>query len=279
MESRTHKADMLITPSPEGMKGHLRSLWQSRHLVYWLTRRDVLLRYRQTRFGLLWVVLQPAAMFSVYLLSLGYFARLPAPSGVPYALYLLTGLVPWLFFQSIVLATSSALQHNMHLITKVYFPRLVLVISAVASASFDYLWMVLILLIVAAAHGMVDMTTLAVIVLWSLVLGLLAMAIGMAVAALSVYYRDLSVALPMLLQMVFFLSPVVYAVTMVPEAYVFWYYLNPVATLIESVRSAFGLQSAVLLLHQLLAVGVAAVSALVALYLFSRIERAVVDLA
>ncbi|MDX2112978.1 MAG: ABC transporter permease [Alphaproteobacteria bacterium] len=270
---------MLITPSPEGMKGHLRSLWQSRHLVYWLTRRDVLLRYRQTRFGLLWVVLQPATMFCVYLLSLGYFARLPAPSGVPYALYLLTGLVPWLFFQSIVLATSSALQHNMHLITKVYFPRLVLVISAVASASFDYLWMVLILLIVAAAHGMVDMTTLAVIVLWSLVLGLLAMATGMAVAALSVYYRDLSVALPMLLQMVFFLSPVVYAVTMVPEAYVFWYYLNPVATLIESVRSAFGLQSAVSLLNQLLAVGVAAVSALVALYLFSRIERAVVDLA
>jgi lipopolysaccharide transport system permease protein len=279
MNPATAKSEIVITPGAEGMGGHVKALWQSRHLVYWLMRRDILLRYRQTRFGLFWVVLQPAVMFSVYLVSLGYFARLPAPAGVPYALYLLTGLVPWLFFQSVVMATSSALQQNMHLITKVYFPRLVLVASAVASASFDYLWMLLILLVVAFVHGMVELSSLPVILGWSVVILTLATATGMGVAALSVYYRDLAIALPVLLQVVFFLSPVVYAVTMVPEHYLFWYYLNPVATLVESVRSAFGLSSHAGLFHQLLAIGTAAFSAVAALFLFSRVERAVVDLA
>lgn len=267
----------IITPDQEQWLRQLGALWRSRHLVYWLVRRDILLRYRQTAMGFLWAILYPLALFGIYLFALGTLAKLPMPSGMSYAVYILTGLVPWLYFQNTLLATSSALQQNINLISKVYFPRLVLIASAFVGATIDFLWMALILLGVALYHGMLGMEGVPVIFFWSFMAGLLGLACGILVSAWCIYFRDLRVILPILLQMAFFLSPVVYAAHLVPEHYLYWYYFNPVSAMIESFRGGFGIQSAMLAVHPLSAIAATLASLLLGLKIFSALERELID--
>jgi lipopolysaccharide transport system permease protein len=215
----------------------LRSLWQQRELLYFLTLRDIKLRYRQTFLGVAWAVLQPLAAMLIFSLFLGRVAGVTA-SGIPYPLFAFTGLVPWMFFSNALNGASSSLLSSSNLITKVYFPRIIIPSAAVFAGLVDFA-VSFVLLAVLLAHYRVPLSAGVVMVpLLLALLTLLALGVGTWMAALNVKYRDIRYALPFVVQLWMFASPVVYPVTLVPERWRWLVRLNPVSGIVEGFRSA-----------------------------------------
>jgi lipopolysaccharide transport system permease protein len=226
-----------IEPSRSWTALNLRDLWAYRELLYFLTWRDVKVRYKQTVLGVAWVVLQPLLTTLVFTIFLGVLVRVPS-DGFPYALFVYAGMIPWSFFTSSVYSTSNSLVGNSHLITKVYFPRSIIPLAAVAARLPDFV-ISFVVLIGMMLHYHVPAT-------WGLlmlppcvaVVSLLALGLGMAASALNVKYRDVGVLVPLLLQLLMYASPVVYPVSLVPPGWRRLYILNPMAGVIEGYRSA-----------------------------------------
>jgi len=219
--------------------GGLAELWEHRELLFFLVWRDVKLRYKQTALGALWAILQPLLMTAVFYVLFGRLAaleqRIPA---VPYAVYALAGLLPWTFFSNAVAASSASLVGGAHLITKVYFPRLVIPLAAVGAALVDLLVAVPVLLVLLLASGRMPPATAVLTPLAVVGLALAASGVGLALSALTVRYRDFRHVVPFLLQVWLFLTPVIYPVTLVPARWRLLIYLNPVAGLVDAFRSA-----------------------------------------
>jgi lipopolysaccharide transport system permease protein len=227
----------VVVRSPRGSRANLSELWQTRELIYLLILRDVKVRYKQTVFGVGWALIQPLLMVVVFSVFLG---RVPDlhPQGVSYPLFALTGLVPWTFFAQGVTGAANSLVESERLITKVYFPRLVLPITGVGSYIPDLLIGLCVLLVATIAFG--PPLTLAVI--WILPMAVLAalaaLSIGLWLSAVNVRYRDVRYAIPFLLQLWLFATPVVYAAGVVPADYRWLLALNPMAGVVEGFRWA-----------------------------------------
>jgi homopolymeric O-antigen transport system permease protein len=219
--------------------GSLAELWEHRELLYFLVWRDVKLRYKQTALGALWAILQPLLMTAVFWALFGRLAalqqRIPA---VPYAVYAMAGLLPWTFFSGAVTASSASLVGGAHLITKVYFPRLVIPLAAVGAALIDLLVAVPVLLALLLASGQMPAPTAVLAPLPVLALAIAACGVGTGLAALTVRYRDFRHVVPFLLQVWLFVTPVIYPVTLVPARWRLLLYLNPVAGLVDAFRAA-----------------------------------------
>jgi lipopolysaccharide transport system permease protein len=222
-----------------GTGGGLAELWDHRELLYFLVWRDVKLRYKQTVLGAAWAILQPVLMTAVFYLFFGRLAALEQRvPGIPYAVYALAGLVPWTFFATAVSTASASLVGGAHLITKVYFPRLVIPLGAVGAALVDFAVAlpVLGLAMLAAGRAPAFSVVLAPIAVAGLVV--VASGVGLALAALTVRYRDFRHVVPFLLQLWLFVTPVIYPVTLIPARWRPLVYLNPVAGLVEAFRAA-----------------------------------------
>jgi lipopolysaccharide transport system permease protein len=220
----------------------LRDFWVYRELLYFLTWRDLKVRYKQTLIGITWVVLQPLLMTLVFTVFLGMFARVPS-DGPPYPLFAYSGLLLWLFFSSTIGGTSNSLVGSANLITKIYFPRLIIPTAATAARLVDLVIGFIILIgLMIYYHSPIHRTIVMLPVIIAMI-SLLALAIGMWTSALNVKYRDVGVVMPVLIQLWMFASPIVYPSTLVPAKYRWLYNLNPLAAILEGFRAClFGRQ-------------------------------------
>jgi lipopolysaccharide transport system permease protein len=215
----------------------LRDLWSYRELLYFLAWRDVKVRYKQTLLGAAWAILQPVASMLVFTLFFGKLARIPA-DGVPYPIFVYAGLLPWTFFANAVAASGDSLVANSSLITKVYFPRVLIPGAAVTAGLVDFAISAAVLLVMMPFYAM-GMSWRMLLTAPLLVLtALLALAFGMWFAALNVRYRDVRYAIPFAIQLWMFVTPVIYPVSLVPAGWRWLLYLNPMSGFIEGYRGA-----------------------------------------
>jgi lipopolysaccharide transport system permease protein len=218
---------------------NLRELWAYRELLFFLTWRDIKVRYKQTMLGVLWVIIQPLVMMLIFTLLFGRLAGLAQwTGGIPYPIFAFAGLLPWTFFASAVTNSSNSLIGSTHLITKIYFPRMIIPAAAVAAALLDFALAFVILAALMIYYGIgVTWTILLLPALVALVT-LFSLGVGVILSALNVKYRDVRHALPFVVQIWMFVSPVIYPTTMVPERWRWALGLNPMTGIIEGFRTA-----------------------------------------
>jgi lipopolysaccharide transport system permease protein len=231
-----------IRPGSSPVLSNLREVWAHRELLYFLIWRDLKVRYKQTILGVTWVILQPLLMALVFAVFMGRLARVPS-DGVPYAVFAYAGLLPWLFFSNSVASGSHSLVANSYVITKIYFPRLILPIAVVGVRLVDFLIAFSVLVGLMLYYGI--HVTWSILVLPLVITQITLLALGMSIwfSALHARYRDVGAVLPVLLQLWMFMSPIIYPVSLVPQGWRFLYALNPVSGIIEAFRATlFGLE-------------------------------------
>jgi lipopolysaccharide transport system permease protein len=228
---------VVIEPGRRRLSDEIADLLHYRDLLYFLVRRDLSVRYKQTVLGVLWAVLQPLLTMVVFSVFLGNLAGVPS-DGVPYPVFAYLGLLPWTYFSSAVTRGATSLVGHQNLLGKVYFPRVLIPLGAVLSALVDFVVAAAILVALMLYFGMVPAASGALLVPLSFLTALLALGVGMWLAALNVRYRDVQHATPFLMQIWMFATPVVYPNSLVPEEYRAWFHLNPMAGIIAAFRAA-----------------------------------------
>ena len=212
--------------------------WRQRELFYFLVWRDLKVRYRQTALGVAWVVLQPLLLtlvFTLFFSKLGHFSS----DGVPYSIFAYAGLLPWTFFSNSVATGSSSLLANSYILTKVYFPRLLIPMSVVAVRLVDLLVASVVLFGLIPFYGMRIGRSILILPLIILIGGLFTLAISTWLSVMSVRVRDIGTLLPVLIQLWMFGSPIIYPLTFIPVRWRGLYSLNPLVGIVEGFRSAF----------------------------------------
>ncbi|MBI2815522.1 MAG: ABC transporter permease [Acidobacteria bacterium] len=215
----------------------VRELWQYRELLYFLVWRDVKVRYKQTVLGLAWAVVQPLFIALTLSLFLGRLAKLPS-GGVPYIVFAYTAMVPWQLFASALTDSSNSLVANERLITKVYFPRVVVPMSTVLGGLVDFTVAFAVLIPFLAYYHITPTVTALAAPFFVLLAALISFGAGLWLSALNVQYRDVRYTVGFLIQLWFFLTPVVYPSSVVPEKWRALYGLNPMAGVVEGFRWA-----------------------------------------
>ena len=210
-------------------------LWSYRELLYFFVWRDVKIRYKQTVIGAAWAVLQPFLTMLVFSLFFGKLARIPS-GGLPYPIFYYSALLPWLYFAAALQNATNTIVENQRLITKVYFPRLALPISAVSSGLVDFGVSFLLFLAMMVYYGIRPGAAALWLPVFLLLAILTALGVGLWLSALNAIYRDVRYVLPFLVQFWMFASPVVYASSLVPAKWRWLYGLNPMAGVIEGFR-------------------------------------------
>ena len=226
-----------IEPPKAWLELRVREVWQYRELLYFFVWRDVKVRYKQTAIGVAWVVLQPLLSMGVFTLFFGRLAKLPS-DGLPYPVFYFAALVPWTYFSTAFTTATNVMVENQRVITKVYFPRLILPLSSVLSGLVDFAIAFMVLLVLVLGYGLRP----GLQAIWLPFLLLLAIAtalgIGLWLSALNALYRDVKYVTPFLVQFWMLASPVAYPSSLVPEKWRWLYGLNPIAGVIEGFRWA-----------------------------------------
>jgi len=220
----------------EGSQRHYwRDLWRHRELLVILAKKDLLVRYKETAIGVTWVLLRPALTLLVFTLIFGKIAKLPSDD-VPYSIMVFAGLLPWLFFASSVSGSSESLISNANLLTKVYFPRMIVPGSAVLANLVDALVTGLLLVALMMFYGIRPDLRILVLPLFVALLCTLTIGVRLWVAALSVKYRDFRYVTPFAVQLGLYASPVAYSSSVIPDQWRLFFYLNPMAGVIDGFR-------------------------------------------
>jgi lipopolysaccharide transport system permease protein len=267
---------IVIRPA-RGLDLNLRELFNYRELLFFLVWRDVKVRYKQTFLGVTWALLQPLLAMLIFTVVFGRVSGI-RPSGIPYAVFVYAGLLPWTYFSASLTSSSNSLVTNANLVTKVYFPRLIIPIAAVAVPIVDFL---LAGVVLGGLMGWYGVTPSWHIVFLPLFLGLTlvtALGIGMLLSAVNVRYRDVPFAIPFLMQVWLFASPVIYAVTFVPARWRWLLSLNPMTGVLEGFRWCLLGQSAPEPWVLSVSIAVALAASVLGLVYFRRVERHFADL-
>jgi lipopolysaccharide transport system permease protein len=228
---------IVIQPRKVFLHLDLQAVWQSRELLYFLIWRDVKIRYKQTVLGTAWVIIQPLMIMVIFTVIFGQFARIPS-DGLPYSIFTYTALLPWQYFSQAISRSSDSLVSSAHLITKIYFPRLIIPISAVLAPLVDFAIAFVVLLGMMAWFGISPYWNALFLPLFLLLALITALAVSLFLSALNVKYRDVRYTVPFLIQVWMYASPVVYPVSIMPAQWRLLYSLNPLVGVIESFRWA-----------------------------------------
>jgi len=212
-------------------------LWHYRELLYFYAERDIRVRYKQTVLGVAWAVLQPVAAMVVFSIFFGRLAGLSS-NGVPYPVFALCGLLPWQLFAYALTQSSQCLVQDAHVITKVYFPRLILPLASVMAGLIDFMITFGVLMVVMTFYGLSPGPALVVLPAFVLLALMSALAVGVWLSVLNVRYRDVRYAIPFLSQLWFYLTPVAYASSIVPAPWGTLYALNPMVSVVDGFRWA-----------------------------------------
>lgn len=255
---------------------NLKELWAYRELLWVLMVRDLKVRYRQAVLGVFWAVLQPLMLMAIYSLLLGRLAKVPS-DGIPYPVLVFSALVAWTYFASLFNACSSSLTGSAHLISKIYFPRLLIPLTAIGTSFVDFLAGVLVLAALLLYYGIGASWNLLALPLLLLGVTMCALGVGAVFAAMNVRYRDFQHLVPLFVQIWFFATPVVYASSLTASSRWGWILqLNPLYGLIEGFRSAF-LGRALDWSAIAYGLSVSFVVLLIGLAVFERVERRFAD--
>lgn len=227
---------LLVIESGKAEKRYWRDLWEYRELFFVLAWRDIAVRYKQTVIGLAWALIQPALTLLVFTIVFGKLAKLPADGGAPYALMVLAGLLPWQMFATSLTGASGSLIGNANLISKVYFPRLIVPASAVVVAFVDFLISLLILASLMAWFQFVPNWQIFTLPLFVMMAFFASFGLGLWITALNVKYRDFRYVIPFLVQFGLFVSPVGFSISVIPEQWRLLYSLNPMVGVIDGFR-------------------------------------------
>jgi lipopolysaccharide transport system permease protein len=269
--------NVVIEPSKGWSRLGIEEVWRYRELLWFLVWREIQGAYRQTALGVTWLFLRP--LLHMVLLSFVFGRLVGVPSDdLPYPLFSLSALLPWGFFSNAVLRASRSLVVNMNMISKVYFPRLIIPIAGVFSGLVDLLagFVVFIgAMVIYQVPLRLEMLAIPFFTLFALIT---ALTLGLWLATLSVLYRDVEYAVNFLLQALMYISPVIYPVTIIPESFRFVYELNPITAIIQGFRwSLFGSVPPPGL-TSLISVGIVLIGLVAGAFMFRRTERTVVDI-
>jgi lipopolysaccharide transport system permease protein len=230
-------AKIVIDARDAALGLHLRELWNYRELLLFLTWRDIQLRYKQTALGATWVIIQPLFTMLLFTLFFGKLAHMPSDN-VPYPLFAYAGLVPWTFFSNALTNSGQSLVGNSSLISKVYFPRIYIPAGAVGAGLLDFAIASVLLLPMLIYYDVTITWRIFLLPAFALLATILALGVGMWLAALNVRYRDVRYAIPFLVQLWLFASPVIYPASIVPPKWKWLLAVNPVTGIIEGFRAS-----------------------------------------
>jgi len=241
MLNRVAEADgptlVVVRPSRGWTGVSLRDLWAYRELLYFLAWRDIKVRYKQTALGVAWVVIQPLFAMLVFSVFFGRLAGMPS-EGVPYPVFAFCALLPWQLFAHALTESSTSLVANQNLVTKVYFPRLIIPLAPVLASLLDFLIAFAILLGMLAYYRITPTPLVWTLPLFLLLAVTFAVGVGLWLAALNARYRDVRYTIPFLTQIWLFATPIAYPSSLVPEPWRAWYGLNPMAGVVDGFRWA-----------------------------------------
>jgi lipopolysaccharide transport system permease protein len=268
---------VLIRPRRGWLNFDLKAVYRYRELLYFLVWRDVLVRYKQAAIGVAWVVLQPLLTMVVFTIIFGQFAKLPS-DGLPYPIFSFTALLPWNYFAQAISRSGISLVSNANLISKIYFPRLIVPISGALGPLVDFAISFVILLGMMAWYGIAPTWGVLALPFFTLLAVVTAAAVSLYLSALNVKYRDVGHAIPFLVQFWMYASPVVYSVTIIPRKWRLLYSLNPMVGVIEGFRWALLGKERPDFAVMAMGVVVASVLLLGGLIYFKRTERFFADI-
>jgi lipopolysaccharide transport system permease protein len=229
--------ELVIRPRSGWIAIDWQELWEARELLYFLVLRDVKVRYKQTVLGVAWAVLQPVFTMIIFTVIFGRFAKIPS-DGVPYAVFVFAGLLPWTFFSNNISQASMSLMNQQSLLTKIYLPRIFVPSASIGSGLIDLLVSFVVFALVMLYYGVGVGTGVLAVPLLVLLTAAASLGVGLMLAALIVTYRDFRYVVPFLVQSWMYISPVIYPVSMVPPKWQPLLALNPMAGIIDGFRSA-----------------------------------------
>jgi len=233
-----HEHVTVIEP-PKGLRNlDLKELWAYRELLWVLTLRDIKVRYKQTVLGFAWAVIQPVMLMVVFSIFFGRLAKMPS-DGYPYPVFVYAALLPWMFFSNAISSSAGSLIGSQHLVSKVYFPRLIIPLASVGSGLVDFVIAAGVLLVLMFVYEVAWSVNLLAAPILALAVIFTALGVGTLLSALTVAYRDFRYVVSFLVQFWMFATPVVYPASIVPEKWHWLINLNPMAGLIDGFRSAF----------------------------------------
>jgi lipopolysaccharide transport system permease protein len=266
----------VIRPTRGWRSLDLKALWAYRELLWVLTMRDIKVRYKQTVLGVAWAVIQPVMLMLVFSIFFGRLAKMPS-DGIPYPVFAYAGLLPWTFFSNALSNSAGSLVGSSQLISKVYFPRLIIPLASIGSWLIDFMIAAAILLGLMLYYDIGWTPNLLAAPLLAMSVVFAALGAGTLLSALTVAYRDFRYVIPFLLQFWMFATPIVYPASIVPERWQWLLHLNPMAGLIEGFRSAFlgrPFDTGAILASSIIAV----VMFVVGIAYFERVERRFADI-
>ena len=230
-------APLRVIEPPRGFSlPSVRELWEQRDLLYFLARREVSVRYKQSVIGIFWAVLQPLLLAVLFSVFFGHLARVPSEPGVPYAPFALSGMVLWLFFAGAMSSSSESTVANEKLISKVYFPRVIIPLAAVCPPLIDFCFAFVVVIVALFVYGIVPPIQIFLMPLLVLLALTTAVGIGLWLSALNVRYRDVHHAIPFLILVGLFISPITYPFDLVPHGVRAIYAINPLVGVLELYR-------------------------------------------
>lgn len=255
----------------------LAELWRYRELLYFLAWRDVKVRYKQALLGAAWAIIQPLFTMIIFTLFFGGLAHVPS-DGIPYPVFSYCALVPWIYFSGTVSLAGNSLIANANLITKVYFPRILLPLAAALSGMLDFAIGSVFLIVMLIYYRIGSGWTILLLPLFIFGMVAFAFAVSMLLAALNVRFRDVKYVIPFLVQIWLFVTPVIYPTTFLPKRFQVWLALNPMAGIVEGFRTCFFPSREI----DFKVIGISALVTLIVLVLgvtyFSKTERSFADI-
>lgn len=274
--SETPPPTVTVNRPPSGIElPDVGALWRDRELFYFLAWRDVRVRYKQTALGAAWAVLQPVITMLIFTFVFGRVAGL-APEGVPYSIFVYTALVPWTFFSTAITQAAQSLVLQERILTRVHFPRILIPMAAIAAVLVDLAVTLPVLGVLLVVHGIAPGWAIVTLPLFVLLVVLAASAVGLWLGAINVRYRDVRYVTPFLVQLWFFITPIVYSADVVPSRWRILLELNPLVAVVDGFRWAV-LDADAPGRSLIVAVVVVAVGLTAALFHFRRLEATFAD--
>lgn len=225
-----------VIEAKRSSKHYWRELWQYRELFFFLSWRDIKVRYKQTVLGIAWAILQPLLTMLVLTIVFGRIAKMPNDGGAPYAVMVLAALLPWKFFSAALSASSSSLITNSNMVSKIYFPRMIIPISSIVTAGVDFLIAFSILLVMLVYYRFLPSTNIVFLPFFVFLILTITMGMGLVVSVLNVQYRDFRYIIPFIVQFGLYICPVGFSSSVIPQKWQFFYGLNPLVGVIDGFR-------------------------------------------
>jgi lipopolysaccharide transport system permease protein len=235
MPEQNDRVLKVIRPGIDRIGVQFNRLWEYRELLFFLVWRDLKVRYKQTALGVAWAVLQPLATMAVFSIVFGRLAKIPS-EGVPYPIFAYCALVPWQLFAFTLTESSNSMVQSQYLISKIYFPRLIVPLTPVFTAMVDFLFAFALLIGMMLVYGVVPKVTILLLPVFLALVVLTSFAVGVWLAALTAEYRDIRYTVPFLIQFWMFATPIAYPSNLVPEKWRILYGLNPMTSVVEGFR-------------------------------------------